>query len=130
LLESAQANRSPVPSGWHLGAEQEPVPCVYLEQSGGGASRRRHAGDLGAQPGEVVVPLLLARLEEGHRAAGVRIEAVEIHFRPKPNSLLMRTTLPPRMWTSMSLELPTGLPVSSLSVAICFFVRVSKTSGV
>ena len=78
LLESAQVDRSPVPSGGQLGAEQEPVPCVHLEQAGGGASRRGHTDDLGAQPGEVVVPFLLARVEERHRAAGVRIDAVEI----------------------------------------------------
>jgi hypothetical protein len=78
LLEFAQLNRSPVPSGGQLGAEQEPVPCVHVEQAGGGASRCGHTNDLGTQPGEVVVPLLLAWVEEGHRAAGVRIDAVEI----------------------------------------------------
>jgi hypothetical protein len=58
------------------------------------------------------------------------ISVLDYSFRPSPNSLPTRTTFPPRMCTSMSLELPKGLPFSSRSVATYFLVWASKTSGV
>ena len=41
-------------------------------------------------------------------------------LRPIPNSLPTRTTFPPFICTSISFELPKGLPFSSFSVATCF----------
>lgn len=50
--------------------------------------------------------------------------------RPSPNSFPIRSTLLPRICTSMNLELAKGLPSALFSEATLFFVATSKMSGV